>query len=135
MRKFVAILDTMWGTGGRAPQWFLINPQNHSGRRLYKLTGARYGDLVVVNACAQQTRSARHHGTPSVEWLAASLAAVPTSRRGAVLLVCGAVAQRTYDRLAVPWNGPVVRMPHPASRTWTRAQLLAVRKQIAKAAR
>jgi hypothetical protein len=130
---FVAILDTMWGTAGAAQKWFLINPTNASGRRLYKLTGSRYGNLAVVNACPQQTDHATKHGKPSVEWLAASLGSLPThfTRRGVPLLVCGAVAQETFTAMDIKWNGPVIFMDHPAARRWSKEKIAAVMRSIA----
>lgn len=130
--KFVAVLDTMWGTSGRAPLYFYINPRNHSGARLYRLTGVRARDLLVVNACPQQTGHATKHGTPSAQWLSRALAALPEPFQAACLLVCGQVAQRTYDAARVQWRGPVVRMLHPAARTWTRAELDRIARQLAR---
>lgn len=130
--KFLVILDTMWGTGGRAPRWFHINPQNHSGRRLYALTGARYGELYVTNACPQQTTHATRHGRPDAGWLAVSLRLIPGNAHRAPLLVCGAVAQRAYERILARTGhvGPVYYMKHPAARTWTRKELDRVRQEI-----
>jgi len=130
---FVAILDTQWGETGAAHKWFLINPDNHSGRRLYSLTNSHYGNLAVVNACPQQTNHPNKHGKPSVEWLAASLGALPKhyTRRGVPLLVCGAVAQEIFTALDIKWNGPVIFMDHPAARRWTKEKLAAVKQEIA----
>ncbi len=132
-KGFVAVLDTMWGAGGRAPQWFLISDRNASGRRLYALTRSQYGNVAVVNACPQQASHANGHGTPDPVWLAASLRALPGhyTRRGVPLLVCGKVAQRTYSSALPPWNGPVLFIDHPAARCWTKAKIAAVTRQIA----
>lgn len=134
-KSFVAVLDTMWGEGGTAPTYFYINPNNHSGRRLYALTESHYGNIVVVNACQVQTKHATQHGTPSADWLTRSLESVPPHyrRRGVPLLVCGKVAQETFGKTEVKWNGPIVFMDHPAARSWTKASLETVRKQIARA--
>lgn len=128
-RFFLVILDTMWGTRGNAPHWFTINPQNHSGRRLYKLTGASEGHLWVTNACPQSVRSAKEHGTPSTIWLRESFAEIPQRWRSGTLLVCGKVAQQTYDAMMAEGRprfshrGPVISMQHPAARTWTKSKL------------
>jgi hypothetical protein len=134
-KAFVVVLDTMWGEGGDAPKWFLINPSNHSGRRLYSLTGSHYGNIAVVNACPGQTTHATKHGTPSPIWLAHSLLALPKhyTRRGVPLLVCGKVAQSTFEQLTIQWGGPVLYIDHPAARSWTKAKLDQVRKQIRRA--
>lgn len=139
---FLAVLDTMWGDDGVAPHWFTINPRNHSGRRLYRLTGARDGELWVTNACPQQVRHPNAHGTPSVEFLYQSFMQIPARWRTAPLLACGKVAQATYDamiaqhaprgrqHLRFSHRGPVVRMLHPAARTWTARELARVARHI-----
>lgn len=133
---FLAILDTMWGNAGDAPHWFDINPHNVSGRRLYKLTGATSETLHVTNACPQQTDAAHKHGTPSAAWLRESFGQIPARWRTGTLLVCGAVAQRTYDEMMnagrprFSHRGPVVRMPHPAARMWSRSMMAKIEKEI-----
>ena len=57
----VAVLDTMWGGSGNAPGMFRINPDNHSGRRLYWLLG--HQDLLVTNACREYVADPTIHGT------------------------------------------------------------------------
>jgi hypothetical protein len=123
--KFLAVLDTMWGSGGAAPRWFHINPWNVSGKRLYALTGATFRELKVTNACPQQTTHATKHGTPSAWWLAENLTRyLPSGYAGAPLLICGTVAQKTFAKLARhQHNGPVILMPHPAARNWSRANV------------
>lgn len=135
---FLAVLDTMWGAHGRrAPHWFQINPHNHSGRRLYRLTGASVGHLWVTNACPVQTGHARAHGTPSAEWLFESMSRVRREWCNAPLIVCGQVAQRTFDELIAHYglpstwhDGPVLRMKHPAARTWTAQELARVARRL-----
>lgn len=135
-RFFLAILDTMWGVEGDAPHRFTINPRNHSGRRLYRLTGASEGELWVTNACPEQTRHASLHGTPSTDWLRQSFSQIPARWRAAPLLVCGAVAQRTYNSMMAErrprfsHRGPVIYTLHPAARTWTKAMIANMQKQI-----
>jgi hypothetical protein len=133
-RIALAILDTMWGTVGRAPHWFVINPQNASGRRLYRLTGVPVGALWITNACPERTGHAAQHGTPSVARLRRSLALAQARWPRATLLVCGNVAQATYDALVVAdgtaWRGPVMRMKHPAARTWTKAELARAQRRV-----
>lgn len=135
MARFIAILDTMWGVGGRAPKYFFINPNNASGRRLYKLTQACSIDLIVLNSCREQTSHADAHGTPDSEWLLSALRAVPSPYRSGILLVCGKVAQKTFDQIADQWRGRVLKMPHPAARTWTKEQIADMQRRIAKLAR
>lgn len=131
----VAILETMWDWRGmtsgagyqEAPRFFRINPENHSGRRLYKLCGPN-AKLLVTNACRELVSRANQHGTPDPKWLAENLAEIETNDPNAahidVLLVCGKVAQRTFKESGYKLRsdtGRVIEMPHPAARqVWTR---------------
>lgn len=130
-RIFLALLDTMWGADGDAPHWFSINPHNHSGRRLYRLTGA--DEVWVSNACPRSVSRATQHGTPDPEWVYRSFRLIAERWRSAPLLVCGTVAQETYlasvglygkrnGKLGVH-RGAVLYLPHPAARSWTRSTL------------
>ncbi len=119
--SFLVVLDTMWGhTTKDAERWFPINPDNHSGRRLYRLTGCRFPHVWVTNACPQQTNHATKHGKPSPTWLWGSLWMLDGRAKDLPLLVCGKVAQETF-RLVVGHGhrGPVIRLKHPAARTWS----------------
>ena len=116
--KAAAILETMWGDPGKAPGWFRISPYNFTGRRLYWLLG--HHDLWVTNACREQVANARQHGTPDPEWLASNLKRL----RFDLLLVCGRVAQRTFNACGYrPPKCRIIEMPHPAARIWTKADL------------
>jgi hypothetical protein len=134
MKRIVAVLETMWGEReGRAPRWFKINPNNHSGRRLYKFVGSENKSrLVVTNACRELVISPTHHGKPDPEWLGENLRRLNPS----VILICGNVAKETFDK-ACPmiWDGDakVIYMPHPAARTWTKTRLREMEKRIQKA--
>jgi hypothetical protein len=125
--KAAAILDTMWGNEGKAPGWFRINEYNHSGRRLYWLLGHK--DLWVTNACRDQVYSAAQHGTPDPVWLSKNLQRLQYD----LLLVCGRVAQRTFAQCVYRPKCCIIEMPHPASRTWTRAALLSFQELIQNA--
>jgi hypothetical protein len=119
----VAVLDTMWGErNGRAPRWFPINPQNHSGRRLYKLVGAC--ELLVTNACPQLVNHATRHGKPDPKWLAENLARLEP----ALILACGNVAQRTLKESG--FRGRTVKIPHPAARIWTKKRVQRTARKI-----
>ncbi|KKL93991.1 hypothetical protein LCGC14_1869190 [marine sediment metagenome] len=96
-RRVVAILETMWdwrgqtsGAGyGEAPRYFRINPQNHSGRRLYKLIGPD-AKMLVTNACRELGKSAKDHGKPDPDWLRDNLQRLDNKMGGFdTLLVCG----------------------------------------------
>lgn len=131
--KFLVVLDTMWGVSpGRAPAWFIINPWNHSGRRLYKLTEARVGELWVTNACPLRTDHAKRHGMPNPEWLHHNLWNMPLHCRRLPLLVCGKVAEQTYRESGYKHLGTVMFMAHPAARNWTRLRLLKAQRIIKK---
>ena len=130
MRRVVAILDTMWdwrtatSEAGykEAPRYFHINPENHSGRRLYKLIG-KDSLLLVTNVCRELVNSAGVHGKPDPLWLSENLSIIDRHPLGQIqlLLVCGTVAQKTY-RLAEyrPPTAHVMEIAHPAARSWSR---------------
>jgi hypothetical protein len=88
-----------------------------------------------VNSCPEQTGSANKRGTPDEVWLLHSLDSLPKhyTRRGVPLLVCGKVAQRTFEAANLKWNGPVIYMDHPAARNWTKAKLEQTRRKIQRA--
>lgn len=123
----VVVLETMWdwrqATSGagytQGPAFFHINPNNHSGRRLYKLLGKRR--FMVTNACRELVSGPDKHGKPDPQWLADNLRSVSFK----MLLVCGTVAWKTY--LGCDYVRPeavrVVFMKHPAARTWTREDI------------
>ena len=152
MLRVVAVLETMWDWRSQtseagynqAPRYFRINPQNFSGRRLYKLIGSE-SKLLVTNACRELVTGPEHHGKPDPQWLAENLSILdgqlerlpqhvrenevsPLIREGLkfpaiqVLLVCGRIAQWTYRNCGFePQEARVVEIPHPAARTvWTR---------------
>jgi hypothetical protein len=127
----IALLESMWGWGGyndageEAPRFFRINPDNFSGRRLYRMVGPSV-NLLVTNSCRIVQPSAKNHGTPDPAWVAANLkSAEPFD----LLLVCGKVAQETYDAAGLQYLN-VIRMDHPAARRWSNAKLDAVTAQI-----
>jgi hypothetical protein len=115
--RCLAVLETMWGGSGKAPGIFRINPDNFTGRRLYWFLGHK--DLWVTNACRELVSNARLHGTPDPEWLSTNLKRLSYD----LLLVCGKVAQQTFEKCGVRPPGRILLMPHPAARTWTRASL------------
>lgn len=140
MIRVVAILEVMWdwramttGAGYRqeAPRYFVINKQNFSGRRLYKLCGSD-ASLIVTNACRELVSSAKERGTPNPPWLATNLGDLDGEGDIDVLLVCGRVAQATYKACGyVPRRARVIEIPHPAARqVWTREKLAEVSQQI-----
>jgi hypothetical protein len=125
MAKIVAVLESMWdwrqmtSRAGykEAPRSFRINPQNYSGKRLYRIVGD--ADLHVTEACRELVASANHHGTPDPLWLKENLQLLMPFD---VLLVCGKVAQATYARSCFRFPNTVL-MPHPAARMWTNAMI------------
>jgi hypothetical protein len=126
-KKALVVLETMWGgNGGRAPRFFRINPNNFSGRRLYKLLG--HDDFYVTNACPQYVENANRHGTPNPEWLATSLQRLTYD----LLLLCGRIAQETYDQCGYTPKCVILRMPHPAARMWTKQMLQEWQERLKK---
>lgn len=133
--KAAVILEVMWdnrvpqGQTRQAPRHFHINPKNHSGKKLHRwLEGY---DFQVTNACSQVVASARDRGTPDPVWLHDNLARLYPLN---LLLVCGSVAYRTLDKVAVPQLNPglrIIYLPHPAFRSWTKEAVERVRHIIA----
>jgi hypothetical protein len=140
--RVVAILETMWDWRGmtsgagysEAPRFFRINPDNHSGRRLYKLIGPG-AQLLVTNACRELVTGPNQHGTPDPKWLAENLAEIETNRPDSatidVLLVCGKIAQKAFRESGYkPKAAKVIEMPHPAARMWTTAMVQETQRRI-----
>lgn len=120
----VAILEVMWdwramtssaGYTQQAPSSFSINQHNHTGSRLYDWLGSEW-EGTVTNACPELVSSAKGRGKPDVVWLHNNLSDLQPFD---LLLVCGRVAQRTYEQES-SWykrgNERVVYTPHPAAR-------------------
>ena len=146
MKFIVAILDTMYdwrgqtsGAGLRqAPCYFRINPDNHTGKRLYDLIGP--GNLLIVtNACKELGMKPTDHGTPDPKWLMKNLTLLSSMRSIDILLVCGKVAQKTWIEVKVmpsirTWCNPHMKeivIPHPAARVvWTREYINEVKQRI-----
>lgn len=135
--KIVALLESMWGWGGyndageEAPRFFRINPDNHSGRRLYSLCGDAI--LMVTNSCRIVQRSANHHGTPDPEYVRENLGKALADGCN-LFLICGKVAQDTYMKSGLRLDN-VIFMDHPAARRWTIAKIAEVREKISNAGR
>lgn len=142
MKRIVALLESMWGWGGyntpgeQAPRYFTINPDNFSGRRLYRLCGFEH-QLFVTNCCPIVQSSASHHGQPDYSWVRENLVTLNPFH---LLLVCGKVSKSTYDTIkgfrtikgeAEPAYG-VIYMDHPAARRWSNEKLDATAKLIAE---
>lgn len=119
----VVVLEVAWN-GIRevnGPRWFRINPLNLSGRRLINLIGHR--NFVVTNACPGEVVSPDDHGTPSEAWLRENLGMIQEALGIELLLVCGAVATKTFKRDMVPDHINVMHLKHPAARDWTKEQI------------
>lgn len=131
-KRAVAILEEMWQgpehAGKRAPRWFKINPQNKTGSVLYKWTVGY--ELLVTNACSQIVANAKGKGTPDYAYLYDNVRRLDPID---LLLVCGKVAQETYDETCLGPTGAkrVIYVAHPAARIWTKKQVEYVRALIA----
>lgn len=132
MARIVALLESMWGWGGyndageEAPRFFRINPDNHSGRRLYSLCGDH--SLLVTNCCRRVQATANHHGVPDLEWVRENLRmSYPID----LLLVCGRVAKKTFEQIRTPHPAyQILFMDHPAARRWSKVKILEVAEEI-----
>lgn len=126
----LVVLDTMWGSEGSAPGWFRINPGNHSGRMLYRLTGCEFGELWVTNCCPEQTAHPSKHGKPDPKWLLKNLKRAERLFPGAILIIAGRVAALTFRNLGREYSGPIVFMSHPAARNWSLAKIDYVKSKV-----
>jgi len=125
--KIVVVLEVMWGMPtDKVQRWFHINPYNHSGRRLIDIIG--HQDFRVTNACPQLVHSARSKGKPSKEWLSANLSKLQTD----IVIVCGNVAQATFEP-SMASGAQIVKLPHPAARSWSKKAVEQARRKVAKA--
>lgn len=124
----LVLLDTMWGDGTQAPDWFQINPRNHSGRRLHAILGDR--PFLVGNACPQKVAHANAHGKPDPAHVRRIFRhAFVRGWTLRTVVLGGKVAQRTFDAAGMRLFCPTVRIPHPAMRFWTKeAQALAAER-------
>lgn len=131
--KIVALLESMWGWGGyndpgeEAPRFFRINPENFSGRRLYRLVGD--ANLIVTNSCRFVQKSANHHGTPDPEWVRENLERAQNDGCD-LFLICGKIAKATYESTGLNFAN-VLFMDHPAARRWTKAMEEEIAAKIA----
>lgn len=134
MAKVIALCDTMWdwenmttSAGYReiAPSYYTISGDNHTGKRLYNWLG--HYDLLVTNACKELVSGPNQRGTPDKTWVRANLAELwPFD----LLLVCGRVAQGTYDLSMAPHPCRVIECPHPAARMWNARSLSFMRRLV-----
>lgn len=140
MARIVALLESMWGWGGyydvgaEAPRFFRINPDNHSGRRLYQLCGAH--NFVVTNCCKTVQQSASDHGTPDIVWLKDNLFKAQDDGM-TVLLICGKIAKATFQRMKDVYPASVLYLTpkclfidHPAARRWSKARIASTAQEI-----
>jgi hypothetical protein len=121
----------MWGWRGYSDKgdvipYFRINPDNFSGRRLYRICGEH--NLLVTNSCRECQATANDHGTPDPAWVAENLKFLAGEKMH-LLLVCGKVAKETYERSGFIFPR-VIFMDHPAARRWTNEKLAATRAEV-----
>jgi len=125
--QVLVVLETMWGGSGNAPGLFRINPYNRSGARLTLLIG--HDDFWVTNACQEYVKNAQLHGKPDPAWLATNLKRLDYK----VLLLAGKVAQKTFDGCGYVPKCKILRMMHPAARTWTRVLIEQWKQKLKRA--
>ena len=126
MANIVALLESMWSWGGYTEKgdvirYFRINPDNLSGKRLYRIVGDH--NLLVTNSCRECQATANDHGKPDPQWVAENLRFLESQGMD-LLLVCGRVAQRTFGLSGgTTHRVPVIFLDHPAARRWTNKAL------------
>lgn len=136
MKQVCALLESMWGWGGyntageEAPRFFRINPDNHSGKRLYRICGDV--NLIVTNSCRTVQLSASHHGTPDPAYVRENFKRAQLDGCD-LFLICGKVAQATFEASFQPYNRLQfnhIYMDHPAARRWSNATIDAMKLQV-----
>ena len=125
--QVLVVLETMWGGSGNAPGLFRINPLNHSGSRLLQLIG--HDNFWVTNACREYVEDASQHGKPDPVRLVVNLKRLDYK----VLLLAGKVAQKTFDDCGYAPKCKILRMMHPAARTWTRVLIEQWKQKLERA--
>lgn len=134
MAKAVAVLEVQWGPWRRPAPYFKINPHNFTGRRLYWFLG--HDDLLVTNACPEIVDTPNGRGKPDAAYLYKNLCALAPFN---VLIVCGRVAQATWEQIhesVGTTSFRTVYIPHPAARAaWNRNRLDEAQKAIQAAYR
>jgi hypothetical protein len=135
--RVVALLESYWGypVGALAPRWFSINPDNVTGRNLYKMMppGA---DLLCMNVHPYIVASANHHGTPDPLYVAWNLRQLDAPMWGTTrpmidtLLVCGRIAKETFKRSPYKTYAKILFIKHPAWRAWSNGEFQRVRAEI-----
>jgi len=136
MKRCVAILETMWdwlsmtSRAGykQAPRYFHINPDNHTGKRLYYFLDDKYS-LLVTNVCRELVSGPNEHGKPNKVWLRNNLKRLMPID---LLLVCGNPAKETFAKVRSRFEDipKIVTMPHPAARMWSKDKLKITRDCI-----
>jgi hypothetical protein len=132
--NIVALLESMWGWRGYSEagdviRYFRINPDNFSGRRLYRIVGDGH-NLLVTNSCRECQSTASDHGKPDPAWVASNLTFLASEKMD-LLLVCGRIAKETYEASGFQFP-KVLFMDHPAARRWSNASLDAMTKRVAE---
>jgi hypothetical protein len=120
----LVLLETAWGWRGisRLPEWFSINPLNHSGRRLHKIFGAL--PFLVGNSAPEIVSRAKEHGIPCTRHVRGLfLAAFEEHGAPEIVVIGGKIAEATFAAADVPLPDEtrVAFMPHPAARFWSNA--------------
>src|ERR1700690_397009 len=90
--KVFILLDTFWGerAGRISPRWYNINPNNYSGKKIYKLTGCNFREVMVGNICKYQVGYSNELGKPDLDWVKSNFDMIPKSIRASKpLLIMG----------------------------------------------
>jgi hypothetical protein len=129
--KIVALLESMWGwrgysEAGDVVRYFRINPDNFSGKRLYRICGDH--NLLVTNSCRECQATANDHGKPDPAWVADNLRFLQSEGMD-LLIVCGRIAKETYEKSGFIFPR-VIFMDHPAARRWSNQTLDAMRDKV-----
>jgi ADP-heptose:LPS heptosyltransferase len=128
--KILAILQNAYSDPRRAVLLremlsFVINPENLTGKKLYRITAGH--ELRVANACPEVFHTVAETGKTDLERLKKSIKEYDYD----LYISCGKQSNHACIAIIDAFKGkPLIIMPHPASRNLTNALLDAVKKSI-----
>lgn len=129
--KILAILQNAYADPGRrqailqSMSTFVINPNNYTGKKLYKLTEGH--DLLVTNACPEVFVNVKDKGRTDLDRLKLSIIENPYD----LYISCGKQSNEACIKIIKDFDDkPLILMPHPASRNLTNALISSVKDAI-----
>lgn len=130
-RTVLAILQSMWHHEAptKAPLYFVINPRNRSGAKLYRITTGHR--LYVTNSTSVCGTGPDSNAPIDMAFLERAIRRARERLKADTLLVCGRQAKEAFERLPPDLQAlPHLIMPHPAARNLTNRLLADVTEAL-----